>query len=295
MVSRVERNKKTRKKIENIEKSERTKSFLKTFFKTLFIAGIIVFSIFVSIRYIANFGIIVREYPIRYTNIPKSFHGFKIVHFGDIYNNPYSNNLDYYIEKINELKPDLVLFTGGLKHKDYDISLEEQERLIKKFSKIKSTVGNYYILGEYDNEDVSNILSSSNFKDITDKLEEIYFEGEVPIILAGIKENPNIDYAKNKNLFIINMVYKPDLTDEILNYNSPDLILAGLSINGQFRLPYIGGLIKEEGYKKYYDKEFQINDTKLYITGGLGTNNVPARLFNQPSINFYRLMYTETN
>ena len=291
MVSRVEKNKKTRKKIENIEKSERTKSFLKAFIKTVLITGIIVFSIFISIRYIANLGIIVREYPVKYSNIPKSFHGFKIVHFGDFYNNPYSNNLDYYIDKINELKPDLVLFTGGLKHKDYDIDLEEQERLIKKFSKIKSTVGNYYILGEYDNETVSKILSSSNFKDITDTTEEIYFEGEIPIILSGIKQNINIDYGKNKNLFIINMVYKPDLADEILNYNSPNLILAGSSVNGQFRLPYIGGLIKQDGYKKYYDKEYQINDTKLYITGGLGTNNVPARLFNHPSINFYRLMH----
>ena len=290
MVSRLEKNKKTRKKIENIEKKDRTKTFLKTFFKTLLITGIIVFSMFVTVRYIANLGIVVREYPINYSNIPESFHGFKIVHFGDIYNNPYSNDFDYYVEKINEIKPDLVLFTGGLKHRDYDITDIEKEELIKSFSKIKSTIGNYYILGTDDDEASNIILTNSNFKNITDKTEEIYFQGETPIIISGIKEKTNIDYGKNKNLFVINMIYEPDLTDEILKYNSPDIIVAGASINGQFRIPFYEGLVKQQGYNKYYEKEYKINGTSLYVTGGLGTNNVPLRLFNHPSINFYRLL-----
>ena len=32
-----------------------------------------------------------------------------------------------------------------------------------------------------------------------------------------------------------------------------------------------------------------IVNTDLYITGGIGTNNIPVRIFNHPSINFYRL------
>lgn len=290
MISRLEKNKKERKKIEKIEKKNKTKNILIAILKTFLITILILLSIFVVIRYIANFGIVVREYPLSYDNIPESFNGFKIVQFGDIYYNQYSNDLSYYIDKINELKPDLVIFSGGLKHKNYTPSSKEEKYLISELSKIKSSVGNYYVLGNSDDEKSEQILIKSNFKSIIDKTEKIYFEDNIPIILRGIATTPNVDYKDSKDLFKINVIYEPDLTIDILSYNSPQIIMAGKSINGQFRFPYLNGLIKDNGYKKYNEKEYSINDTKLFITGGLGTNNYPFRLFNHPSINFYRLM-----
>lgn len=289
MLSRVEKNKKERKKIESTEKKEKTKSILVKIFKVFITTFIVLLAIFISLRYIANLGIVVREYSLKYNNLPSSFDGFKIVQFGDIYYNPYSNNINYYVEKINELKPDLVLFSGGLKHKDYNLDDASKEYLIKTLKKIDSTVGKYYVIGNNDDDNSIKILNDSDFVSIIDKTEKIYFQDSDPIILRGISSIPNINYESDSNLFKINLVYEPDLTDSILEYNSPELIFASKSINGQFRLPYLKGLIKKTGYMKYNEKEYTISNTKLLITGGLGTNNYPVRLFNHPSINFVRL------
>lgn len=289
MLSRVEKNKKERKKIESTEKKEKTKSILVKIFKVFLTTFIVLLAIFISLRYIANLGIVVREYSLRYNNLPSSFDGFKIVQFGDIYYNPYSNDINYYVEKINELKPDLVLFSGGLKHKNYNLDDASKEYLIKTLKKIDSTVGKYYVIGNNDDDNSIKILNDSGFVSVIDKTEKIYFQDSNPIILRGISSIPNINYENDSNIFKINLVYEPDLTDSILEYNNPELIFASKSINGQFRLPYLKGLIKKTGYMKYNEKEYTISNTKLLITGGLGTNNYPVRLFNHPSINFVRL------
>ncbi len=289
MLSRVEKNKKERKKIESTEKKEKTKSILVKIFKVFITTFIVLLAIFISLRYIANLGIVVREYSLKYNNLPSSFDGFKIVQFGDIYYNPYSNDINYYVEKINELKPDLVLFSGGLKHKDYNLDDASKEYLIKTLKKIDSTVGKYYVIGNNDDDNSIKILNDSGFVSVIDKTEKIYFQDSNPIILRGISSIPNINYENDSNIFKINLVYEPDLTDSILEYNNPELIFASKSINGQFRLPYLKGLIKKSGYMKYNEKEYTISNTKLLITGGLGTNNYPVRLFNHPSINFVRL------
>lgn len=289
MLSRVEKNKKERKKIESTEKKEKTKSILVKIFKVFITTFIVLLAIFISLRYIANLGIVVREYSLKYNNLPSSFDGFKIVQFGDIYYNPYSNDINYYVEKINELKPDLVLFSGGLKHKDYNLDDASKEYLIKTLKKIDSTVGKYYVIGNNDDDNSIKILNDSGFVSVIDKTEKIYFQDSNPLILRGISSIPNINYENDSNIFKINLVYEPDLTDSILEYNNPELIFASKSINGQFRLPYLKGLIKKTGYMKYNEKEYTISNTKLLITGGLGTNNYPVRLFNHPSINFVRL------
>lgn len=289
MLSRVEKNKKERKKIESTEKKKKTKSILVKIFKVFITTFIVLLAVFISLRYIANLGIVVREYSLRYNNLPSSFDGFKIVQFGDIYYNPYSNDINYYVEKINELKPDLVLFSGGLKHKDYNLDDTSKEYLIKTLKKIDSTVGKYYVIGNNDDDNSIKILNDSGFVSVIDKTEKIYFQDSNPIILRGISSIPNINYENDSNIFKINLVYEPDLTDSILEYNNPELIFASKSINGQFRLPYLKGLIKKSGYMKYNEKEYTISNTKLLITGGLGTNNYPVRLFNHPSINFVRL------
>ena len=40
---------------------------------------------------------------------------------------------------------------------------------------------------------------------------------------------------------------------------------------------------------KYTNSYYDINNTKFYISNGLGTENISFRLFNKPSINLYRL------
>ena len=85
------------------------------------------------------------------------------------------------------------------------------------------------------------------------------------------------------------LVHEPDISDEIIDNIDVDLILGGHSHNGQVRLPFVGALYTPKGAKKYYDEYYKVNDTDIYVSSGIGVSNVNMRLFNRPSINFYRI------
>ena len=66
-------------------------------------------------------------------------------------------------------------------------------------------------------------------------------------------------------------------------------MLAGHSLNGQIKLPFIGGIIKDKYGKKYYNEYYKLNNTDLYVSGGIGANKYKFRFNNKPSFNLYRL------
>lgn len=285
-LSRTEKNKKNRKKIETKEKREKRKTFILGFLKVFLAILLIVLCISSYVFYISTDTLNVKEYSNTYTNLPNEFHGFKIIQFGDLYYNKYYKSLfNKTIQRINELKPDLVIFTGGLIHHKYSLNESEKEYIITNLKKINATTGKYYVLSSSDNEDTISILNEASFKFLDDSTEEIYFNSTTPIVLHGTMKN----YKENQNsdkVFQINIVNNPNDIDNILNNNSPNIIMSGKALNGQFRIPYYGGIIKKY---KYVEPYYKIDKTDVYITSGLGTNNLPVRLFNHPSINFYRL------
>ena len=99
-----------------------------------------------------------------------------------------------------------------------------------------------------------------------------------------IKENINLNTYNYKIL----LTHYPDSVTSVLKYNF-DLIASGHSLNGQVRLPFIVGIVLPNGAKKYYKEYYKLNNTDLYISSGIGTSQISFRLFNRPSINFYRL------
>ena len=100
--------------------------------------------------------------------------------------------------------------------------------------------------------------------------------------MAYFKDNNDIPYK-------IILVHEPDITNQIVKDYSVNLILAGHSHNGQIRLSIIGPIYTPEYAKIYYDNYYDINGTSLYISSGIGVSTINYRLFNHPSINFYRI------
>ena len=84
----------------------------------------------------------------------------------------------------------------------------------------------------------------------------------------------------------IMLTHAPDVIDKL--DTMPDLILAGHSHNGQVRIPFMPPLFKVNGARIYNDEKYVLDNSLLYISGGVGTSRYPLRLFNKPSINLYR-------
>ena len=89
-------------------------------------------------------------------------------------------------------------------------------------------------------------------------------------------------------IYKILLIHEPD---KLLNmdYSYYDLILAGHTHNGQIKLPFLGPLFKFNGGKTYYDNYYDLGNSKLYITGGIGTKKINLRFRVNPSFNIYRL------
>ena len=276
---------------------------LKLWVKILLII-IVLFSLFtIYSRYIGTSGLNVKEYPIINSKIPESFYGIKIVHLSDIHYKVTTTKeeLEEVVNEINLLKPDIVILSGDLFNKDIEYTKNDYNDLIKVLNKINYTIGKYAIKGdnELNIKKWESVINDSNFINLNDTYELIYNDSIEPILLVGISSNNKKNHIKDiikkvnndikeKYSYSILALHEPDYINNI-DYSNYDLILAGHSLNGQIKLPWLGGVIRPIGAKKYYDEYYELDNTKLYISSGIGTNSFKFRFNNKPSFNLYRL------
>ena len=280
MRTRQEKNKKIQDEITKEKHQKRMKKIVKVISIILIISiTILSYGMFIGARYT-----FVNEHKITDKKIPNSFHGLKIVQISDLlYPSLKSNDLDKLIKKINELKPDILVFTGNIKRNNYELTKKDITTLNKFFNSLNSNIKKYAIYGNNDNDNLKLIFENTNFL-ILDNQEDIIYNGENESIkIIGFKAK-KIDFSNitESNDYTICLLSNPDKITKVSN--TCQVVFSGGTLGGEIKLPFTKGLDNHTYYKNYY----LINQTKLYINNGLG-NNYNLRLFNHPSINFYRL------
>lgn len=279
------------KKEKETKETKENKSHI--FIYILLIIGLII----IYSRYIATTGIQIKEYSVINNKIPESFKGFKVVHFSDLKYGSTTNQkyLKKLVNKINELNPDIIIFTGDLITSNYKLTDNDKKSIIENLNKLDPKIDIYSIRGDNDiNETYNSIITQTKIIEINNLNKLIYYKGDTPIMLIGLDDsingNQSLDMAFNyeeNNYYKILITHEPDTYEKIKDKNI-DLFLAGHSLNGQVRLPFIGSVYTPTGAKKYYDSKYKIDNTEIYISNGLGTSKIPYRLNNRPSINLYR-------
>ena len=136
-------------------------------------------------------------------------------------------------------------------------------------------------------------MKESNFNLLENSYDIIYGKDNNKLYIGGISTGAFSDTVLNKmkydeESYKIIILHEPDYTDEIISLN-PNLILGGHSHDGQVNIPYLKKYFVPTGSKKYYDEHYLVNNTNLYISSGIGVSRYNFRLFNHPSINFYRI------
>lgn len=276
---------------------------MKKFLAITFIILLSIFGILLYSRYVATSGLITKEYVIT-TDITDSYDGFKIVHFSDLHYGRIITEQELKIisEEINLINPDIVAFTGDLIDDSIDIDNFNDEKLISFLSSIKAKYGKYAVRGNHDYviyaDKIKNLFADAGFTYLENSYDILYNESNDKIFIGGLDtsfyDKDDLDktlaYQDENISYKIMLTHEPDISDEIVNKdNTINLILAGHSHNGQVRLPFIGALTTPEKAKKYYDNYYKIQNTNLYVSSGIGVSKVDFRLFNRPSINFYRI------
>lgn len=300
--TREDKNKELENNLRKEEKNEiRKKRLIKTF-KIIALIIIIILSFMFYMHYVGTKGLIVNEYKVENDNLPVEFHGLKVIQFSDLkyLSTVHEKEVKKLVNKINEIKPDIVIFNGDLFANNAIVTDKDIKFLTTELNKINATIGLYAIKGDmdYNNKYYNKVIDNTNFKIINNTYELVYYKGNTPILLTGCGSILNNDcdlgqtfsFNEMDNLFTISIIHETDIATTISNRFKPSLILAGHNLNGEVRLPFIGGLIKANEGKKYLNKKYELGSSTLFVSGGIGTNDSGYRLFNHPSINFYRLV-----
>lgn len=275
--------------------------------KKVIIISIIIVAIITIIllyaRFIGTSGLKINEYKITNPNITNKYHGLKVVHLTDIHYGTTINEkkLKYLVEQINFINPDIVVLTGDLLDETVEYNKDE---IINNLKEIKAKLGKYAISGNHDYpiENYNSIIKESGFTNLDNTYELIYNNTNQPIIISGISSNLidttdlNTKTEKfneyistnGKPIYSILLIHEPDYIDN-LDLNNYDLVLAGHSHNGQINIPLLKKLYLPVGSDKYIDGHYNINNTDIFVSNGIGTSGVKFRLFSKPSFNFYRI------
>lgn len=275
------------------------------------IVGCFVFLfVLVLIRMIyENKHFVVTEYTIRDAHLPKNFHGHTWLLLADLHNCSYGANNEQLIQKIKELAPSAIFVAGDMIVK----SKPGIDNALSFFAGIKDVAPIYYVNGNHE-EKVKTFLEDGGayYKDYCGMLKKMGIT-MVNNSCASLKDNDekvfihglNLDlsyYEKRKkelpkdridkfagrssfNQYDILLAHNPEYFKEYSEYGV-NLILAGHNHGGMVYLPLVGGVLSTRAkfFPKYDKGVFEEEDTKMVLSGGLGSHTIKVRLFNQPEI-----------
>lgn len=247
--------------------------------------------------------LMVSEIFVSSDRLSASFSGFRIAHVSDLHNVEFGEDNALLLQKLSECQPDIIVITGDLidsQHTDTGIALNFAHKSVV----IAPT---YYVAGNHE-------ASSPEYSKLRDSLEAAgvavledeaaYLErnGE-SIALLGLAdpnftikgdlfgEVPAMVSTKLKNMLEQDTVYsillshRPELFETYVDCGV-DLALCGHAHGGQFRLPFVGGLIApDQGLFPRYDAGlFTDGNTSMVVSRGLGNSIIPIRFNNRPEI-----------
>ncbi len=103
-----------------------------------------------------KFAFRVLSHQVGFANLPERFNGLKVVQISDAHLGSFADSFEEVnkgIEMINDLNPDLILFTGDL----VNVDSSEAEPWVSVFAKLKAKHGKFSILGNHDYADYGNM------------------------------------------------------------------------------------------------------------------------------------------
>ena len=249
-----------------------------------------------------NIALEVNEYEIVSDGIPEAFAGFRIAQVSDLHNKDFGEGYGQLLTLLSEINPDIIVVTGDLidsRQTDLDIALEFAWQA-GKIARVYYVSGNHEArVPEY--EDLKTGLVKAGVVILENQKVQITREGE-SITLMGI-DDPSFqedylfgdsesvarqaieDLQNESDGYTILLSHRPELFDLYVE-TGMDLVFSGHAHGGQFRLPFVGGLVApNQGFFPKYDAgQFAGENTTMIVSRGVGNSIIPIRFNNRPEI-----------
>lgn len=259
----------------------------------------------------------IEKRKVSFENLPPSFKGLKIVHISDIHSGSLEDisAVEKGVQKILDLKPDLIFFTGDLVNNVAD----EMEQLKGVFSRLKAPFGVFSILGNHDYGDYVQWPSKEAKLNNLNRLKSIHAEMGWRLLLnehIGIEKNgetigligvenwgAKANFSRYGDLkkayegseqypFKILLSHDPSHWDAEVckHYNDIDLMLSGHTHGMQFGVEIPGFRWSPVQYVyKQWSGLYTNGQQRLYVNRGFGFLGYPGRVGMLPEITLIEL------
>jgi uncharacterized protein len=238
--------------------------------------------------------------------LPEAFEGFKILQISDLHNKEFGKGQAVLLRNIEKAEPDIIVVTGDLidsRRTNIDKAMDFIRGAVK-LAPVYYVTGNHEGLTE-EYPELEKQLIQTGVILLKNKLIQLKYKGAA-INLAGINDPVYEMVTGNYNGFseklileeqlegikegrtdryTVLLAHRPEFIDTYAQYGI-DLVFSGHAHGGQFRLPFIGGLIAPgQGlFPKYTSGKYNKKNTTEIVSRGLGNSIIPLRVFNRPQI-----------
>lgn len=249
----------------------------------------------------ANTALEVNTFTVKSKDLPASFNGYRIAHISDLHNTEIGDENSKLLSAIKSSNPDIIAVTGDL----IDSNKTDIEIALRFMAKAVEIAPCYYVTGNHESyvleyNTLRNGLINSGVTVLENENISIS-KSEEAIELLGVNDpefktdysldnaatinNVLSDLKSDKESFTLLLSHRPELFDVYVN-NDIDLVLSGHVHGGQFRLPFVGGLVSPDyGFFPKYDAGlFSENETNMVVSRGIGNSIIPLRFNNRPEL-----------
>lgn len=272
--------------------------------RTSIILAVVAAILFALIAWIiwGNTALELNTYTISSSKLPQSFDGYRIAHVSDLHNAEMGKNNEKLLTMLRDADPDMIAITGDLvdsRNTDIEVALQFVREAVK-IAPCYYVTGNHEArISEYD--ELKAGMEAAGVTVLEDVRTKISMEGET-ITLIGVNDpSYQTDYlfgdsetVMNSKLeelhaehdgFTILLSHRPELFDAYVE-NEINLVLSGHAHGGQFRLPFIGGLVApNQGLFPEYDAGIYTDgNTNMLVSRGIGNSILPFRINNRPEV-----------
>ena len=249
-----------------------------------------------------NTALELNTYTISSSKLPQSFEGYRIAHVSDLHNAEMGKDNEKLLAMLRDAAPDMIAITGDLidsRNTDIEVALQ----FIREAVKIAPC---YYVTGNHEAriskyDELEAGMEAAGVVELEDEKTKISLEGG-EITLIGVNDpSYQTDYlfgdAKTvmntkleelhteQDRFTILLSHRPELFETYVDHDL-DLVLSGHAHGGQFRLPFVGGLVApNQGFFPEYDAGlYSMNHTNMIVSRGIGNSILPFRFNNWPEV-----------
>jgi len=248
--------------------------------------------------FIQRVDLSLREQDLKFPGLPKDLDGLRLVQVTDIHLSPFLSEriLARAVDMANETRAHLALVTGDL----ISTARDPLDICLKQLSRLRADAGVFGCLGNHEiyanaEDYVEQQGARLGHRYLRHRAEALKF-GQATLNLAGV------DYQASRKPYLVGAerMVAPGAFNVLLSHN-PDvfpvaarqgyqLTIAGHTHGGQVRVEILHQDLNIARYfTPYVDGLYRRDGAAIFVSRGIGTIALPARLGSPPEVNLLRL------